>query len=67
MHLDFEMPLRLGDWSLISRGELPLWFYCSLDDFMETRHEAAFCWQWQNIGRGMDWRPDETPAYNRKT
>jgi hypothetical protein len=67
--LQFHMPLKPGEWSLICGGKLPLWFYCSFgyDDFMGTRHDAGFCWRWQNIGHGMDWRVDATPTYNRKT
>jgi hypothetical protein len=67
--LRFNMPLRAGEWPLICGGKLPLWFYCvfGYDDFMATRHDARFCWRWQNIGFGMGWRVDDTPAYNRKT
>ena len=46
-----------------------VWFYCNLIylDFMDERHEAAFCWQRQEgIGAGSFVR-DPTPAYNRKT
>jgi hypothetical protein len=46
-----------------------LWFYCNLVylDFMQTRHEAGFCWQqYESFGMGR-LRPDPTPAYNRKT
>lgn len=67
--LQFVMPLRAGECPLICGGKLPLWFYCvfGYDDFMGTRHDARFCWRWQNIGLGMGWRVDDTPAYNRKT
>jgi hypothetical protein len=67
--LEFEIPLRPGEWSLIRGGKLGLWFYCNFgyDDFMGDRHDAVFCWRWQNGGLGMDWGVDDTPAYNRKT
>lgn len=61
--------LEMGEWGLICGGHIPFWFYCKLEylDFMQSTHEAAFCWRWQNIGGGMAWKPDATPAYNRKT
>jgi hypothetical protein len=67
--LSFDMPLNSGEWSLICSGKLDVWFYCVLvyDDFMQTRHQVGYCWRWQNVGGGMDWRPNNTPAYNRKT
>jgi hypothetical protein len=66
---DCSVEIREGDGDKIGKGQLGLWFYCCLiyDDFMQTRHEALFCWRWTNIGGGLDWRPDSTPAYNRKT
>jgi|SRR4029077_3641355 len=65
--LTLGMPLEAGEWTRICAGNY-LWFYCTLlyDDFMETRREAAFCWRWAYIGGGVAWRPDNTPAYNRK-
>ncbi len=51
-----------------AQGSVPIWFYCELSylDFMQDDpREAAFCWRWQNVGMGMGWRPDDTPAYNR--
>lgn len=65
--LTLGMPLKPGEWSKICGGNY-LWFYCTLlyDDFMETRREAAFCWRWAYVGSGVAWRPDNTPAYNRK-
>lgn len=67
--LSDQHPINMGEWSLICSGNLPVWFYCEFEylDFMQVRHEAAFCWKWQNVGNGMGWRPDNTPAYNRKT
>jgi hypothetical protein len=49
--------LSPGDWALICGGKLDLWFYCVLAyaDFMQTRHEASFCWRWQDVGMGMGW------------
>jgi hypothetical protein len=46
-----------------------LWFYCCLiyADFMQNRHEVAFCWQRvEGFGAGR-FSPDPTSAYNRKT
>ena len=45
------------------------WFYCDLiyDDFMGETHHRGWCWRWADAGMGLAWRPDETPAYNRKT
>lgn len=66
---DCRVEIRAGDPDLIVRGELNLWLYCQLtyDDFMDARHTAGFCWKWTNTGIGMAWRPDNTPAYNKKT
>jgi hypothetical protein len=65
----FDMPLKDGEWQLICEGKLPLWLYCSLsyEDFMGTRHDQGFCWQWRNVGGGMGWRKDSTHGYNNKT
>jgi hypothetical protein len=58
-----------ADWPLICTGAEDVWFYCVLtyEDFMQERHDASFCWKWKSTGSGMAWRPDPTPAYNRKT
>ncbi len=66
--LNFAMPLRPGEWSLICGGKRSLWFYCNFyyDDFMGARHGTRFCWRWQNVGVGMGWHVDETPTYNHK-
>jgi hypothetical protein len=60
--------LKKGQWSEISKGNC-LWFYCDLlyDDFMGEGRHHAFCWRWTNVGMGVSWRIDATPAYNRKT
>lgn len=67
--LEFDIPLKPGEWSLICGDKLNFWFYCifTYEDFMQTRHGARFCWRWRNIGMGMGWRIDDTPAYNQKT
>ncbi len=60
--------IESGVWGRICASRVPVWFYCELAylDFMQDRkREAAFCWRWQNVGIGMGWRPDDTPAYNR--
>lgn len=57
-----------GIWSKVCGGGLSVWFFCELVyyDFMQDHERAAaFCWRWQNIGMGMGWRDDDTPAYNR--
>lgn len=66
---DCSVIIPEGDGDRIYKGTLGLWFYCCLvyDDFMQTSHEAAFCWKWTNIGGGLAWRADGTPTYNRKT
>ncbi|TPK92660.1 hypothetical protein FJ934_20495 [Mesorhizobium sp. B2-4-12] len=53
---------------IILAEEAKLWFYCSLVylDFMQTRHEARFCWRRDEITGGR-FLPDPTPAYNQKT
>jgi len=58
-----------GSHDQIRGGTTTFWFYCRLAylDFMQTRHEAGFCWRrFESIGGGRFLR-DETPAYNRKT
>jgi hypothetical protein len=66
--LTFGVPLEAGQWSNILKGNY-LWFYCALlyDDSMGEPHSHGFCWRWANVGMGLDWRIDDTPAYNRKT
>lgn len=58
-----------GDWPKICVGEIQVWFYCVLtfEDFMQVRHDAAFCWKWTSTGSGMAWSADATPAYTKKT
>jgi hypothetical protein len=63
----FEVPLDIYD-RLRDQSE-DLWFYCNLVylDFMETRHETAFCWRrYETFGMG-GLTVDRTPAYNKKT
>lgn len=66
--LTLAMPLEPGQWPEILKGNY-LWFYCSLhyEDFMGAKHSHGFCWQWANLGMGLGWRVDDTPAYNRRT
>jgi hypothetical protein len=67
---DCSVIIQPGDGERVSDGTLGLWFYCSLlyDDFMGTRRETAFCWKWTHVGdEKMVWRPDSTPAYNKKS
>jgi hypothetical protein len=66
---DCSVEIQEEDRCKIDKGEIGLWFYCCLvyDDFMQTRHEACFCWRWTKVGLGLGWRPDISSAYNRKT
>jgi hypothetical protein len=64
---DFETSSDLYD--RLRTRKTSLWFYCNLiySDFMQTRHEAGFCWkQHETTGMGI-LRDDPTPAYNKKT
>ncbi|UGY28167.1 hypothetical protein HU675_0016180 [Bradyrhizobium septentrionale] len=67
--LNGDVDIDSSQWPLICQGQIDVWFYCALayDDFMQTRHETAFCWRWQNVGMGMAWREFEVPTYTRKT
>lgn len=53
---------------IILAEEQKLWFYFSLIylDFMQTRHEARFCWRRDEVTGGR-FIADPTPAYNQKT
>jgi len=65
--IDFEVPPDLFD--KLRASSAKLWIYCNLIylDFMQKRHEAAFCWErFQRPGSGV-FRDDPTPAYNKKT
>jgi hypothetical protein len=66
--LTMAMPLKTGQRADILKGNY-LWFYCALryEDFMGEIHSHGFCWRWAYVGSGLDWRGDDTPAYNRKT
>jgi hypothetical protein len=58
-----------GGYDQLRSGSTNFWFYCRFAylDFMQTRHEAGFCWsRFEGIGGGRFVR-DETPAYNRRT
>jgi hypothetical protein len=61
--------VRDGDGDKIQKNEIKLWVYCKLvyADFMDVRREVGMCWRWTNIGLGMAWRSDTTPAYNKKS
>jgi hypothetical protein len=64
---DFKAPPDL--YNLLRTRSVSLWFYCNLVylDFMQTRHEAGFCWKrHETTGMGTLFE-DATPAYNRKT
>jgi|SRR5581483_1355943 len=58
-----------GEKAKVESGDLSLWFYCRLNylDFMQTRHEAGYCWLLTKIGTVQAFRPYAAPAYNRKT
>jgi hypothetical protein len=66
---DFSIVLAPGDQSRLLDHSVKLWFYCSFVylDFMQTRHEAGFCWvRFETFGGG-GFQADATPAYNLKT
>jgi hypothetical protein len=67
-NLTMALPLKPGQRADIMKGNY-LWFYCALryEDFMGEIHSHGFCWRWAYVGSGLDWRGDDTPAYNRKT
>ena len=65
-----EMLLTPGDAWKILRNNTKLWLYCSLtyDYFMQTRHDAGFCWlRYETFGKGGFRLEATAPAYNRKT
>jgi hypothetical protein len=66
---DFDLKFEPGVCDKVRSNTASLWFYCSLVylDFMQTRHEAGFCWQRHEITGGGVFLPDATPAYNQKT
>jgi hypothetical protein len=63
---EFEFDVPAGTYNEFRASSTKIWFYCNLIylDFMQTRHEAAFCWE-KNPGSGS-FRDDPAPAYNRK-
>lgn len=67
--LEFEFDVAPDIFDGLRTSSTRLWFYCNLVylDFMQSRHEAGFCWErWQSPGKG-GFRTDQTPAYNKKT
>jgi hypothetical protein len=66
---DFEVTLAAGDTNKIVTRQVTLWLYCRIVylDFMQTRHEAGFCWARYETFGGGGFMADATPAYNRKT
>jgi hypothetical protein len=68
-YTDLLFESDLGFYNRVREKKVRLWFYCSLVylDFMQSRHEAGFCWERiESFGAGI-LSPDSTPAYNRKT
>ena len=65
---DFEITLATGDTDKLMNRNTMLWFYCCVVylDFMQTRHEAGFCWKRHELFGGGTLLADATPAYNRK-
>lgn len=61
--------LREGEHDKIHSDTTNVWLYCSLvyRDFMDERREVGLCWRLTRYGYDREWRPDTTPAYNRKT
>lgn len=68
IQLPMSAPLKSGDSQKISAGNY-LWFFGHLRyrDFMDEMRTQGFCFRWAYVGSGVDWRVDETPAYNQKT
>jgi hypothetical protein len=66
---DCDLQFGPGLYDQVRSNTVSLWFYCSIVylDFMQTRHEAGFCWQRHEITGGGVFLPDATPAYNQKT
>jgi hypothetical protein len=65
---DFDAPPDIYD--LLREKKTNLWFYCNLIyfDFMQSRHEAGFCWKCNvSLGSTGTFFDDATSAYNRKT
>jgi hypothetical protein len=65
---DFDAPPDIYD--MLREKKANWWFYCNLIylDFMQTRHEAGFCWKCNaTVGSMGTFIEDATPAYNRKT
>ena len=66
---DFDFKFAPGLYEGVLNRTVSLWFYCSIVylDFMQTRHEARFCWKRHELFGGGKLLPDATPAYNQKT
>jgi hypothetical protein len=62
----FEMLIEPGDTARIVRNNITLWLYSRVVylDFMQTRHEADFCWKRLETFGGGRLVLDATPAYN---
>lgn len=66
--MEFQFDVPADAYNQLRNQTGKLWFYCNLIylDFMQSRHESAFCWRrQQGIGPGR-FIVDSTPAYNRK-
>jgi hypothetical protein len=66
---DLMIDLPEGAYDQIRGKNIELWFYCQIGylDFMQTRHEAGFCWRRFETFGGGGFIVDGTPSYNRKT
>jgi hypothetical protein len=66
---NFDLTFGPGLYDRVRDNTVGLWFYCSVVylDFMQTRHEAGFCWKRYEIFGGGGFLPDPTPTYNQKT
>jgi hypothetical protein len=66
---EFEFDVPADAYDRIRSQSAEMWVYCNLIylDFMQNRHESAFCWRrYQGIGPGR-FIAESKPAYNRKT
>jgi hypothetical protein len=67
---EFEFEAPPDTYNLLREKKTSWWFYCKIIylDFMQTRHEAGFCWKCNaTVGSMGTFIEDATPAYNRKT
>ncbi len=67
-NLTGDLQLKEGEWEEIREGN-HFWFYCKIiyEDFMGETRSHGFCWRWANVGMGLEWRIDDTKAYNQRT